>query len=152
MVVGSANTDFLIRGPNLPTAHGSIQHTPLGNAMPATTTNFEGVNNIDGVEPPDTNGDVGPNNYVQWVNLHYQVFDRTGTSLLGPSPGNTLWSGFGGSCEADNDGAATAVLATPVVLDGDAVLRFLTFDRRARCSILAMITQARENARPLFHL
>src|SRR5437016_12538915 len=51
--------------------------------------------------------------------------------------------------EADDEGAAaaTAVLLPAVVLDSDAVLRFLTFDRRARCSILSMITQARENAR-----
>jgi len=51
------------------------------------------------------------------------------------------------SLEPDSDGATTAVLSPPVVLDGAAVLRFLTFDRRARCSILSMVTQARENAR-----
>jgi len=72
--------------------------------MPSTSKNFEGINNIDGVLPPDTNGDVGPNNYVQWVNLHYQVFDRFGTSLLGPSPGNAVWAGFGGLCEFTNQG------------------------------------------------
>jgi len=72
--------------------------------MPNTSTNFEGVGNLDGVLPPDTNGDIGPHNYVQWVNLHYQIFDRTGTSLLGPSPGNTLWSGFGGLCDTTNQG------------------------------------------------
>jgi hypothetical protein len=90
-------------GANLPTA-GSIQTKAGAAAMPSTNTNFEGINNIDGVLPPDTNGDVGPNNYVQWVNLHYQVFDRTGASLLGPSPGNVLWSGFGGLCETTNQG------------------------------------------------
>jgi hypothetical protein len=72
--------------------------------MPSTSTNFEGINNIDGVLPPDTNGDIGPNNYVQWVNLHFEIFDRTGTSLLGPSLGNSLWSGFGGVCEFTNQG------------------------------------------------
>jgi hypothetical protein len=72
--------------------------------MPSTSTNFEGVNNIDGVLPPDTNGDVGPNNYVQWVNLQFEVFDRTGTGLLGPSQGNTLWAGFGGVCDTTNQG------------------------------------------------
>jgi len=91
-------------GTKLPTAPNSIQTSTGAAAMPSTSTNFEGINNIDGVLPPDTNGDVGPNNYVQWVNLHYQVFDRTGGSLLGPSPGNTLWSGFGGVCETTNQG------------------------------------------------
>jgi len=90
-------------GAKLPTA-GSIQISAGTAAMPSTSTNFEGINNIDGVLPPDTNGDVGPNNYVQWVNLHFQVFDKTGASLLGPSPGNALWSGFGGLCETTNQG------------------------------------------------
>src|SRR5262245_10535706 len=38
-------------------------------SMPGTIRNFEGVSNVDGVLPPDTEGDVGPNHYVQWVNL-----------------------------------------------------------------------------------
>jgi hypothetical protein len=56
------------------------------------------------VLPPDTNGDIGPNHYVQWVNLHYQIWNRAGVSLLGPSGGNTLWSGFGGLCQSTNQG------------------------------------------------
>src|SRR5438105_569014 len=91
-------------GAKLPTASKSIQMSPGAAAMPATSGNFEGVSNIDGVLPPDTNGDIGPNNYVQWVNLHFQIFDRTGASLMGPSAGNTLWSGFGGLCEFTNQG------------------------------------------------
>ncbi|HEX9546297.1 MAG TPA: hypothetical protein VF942_03120, partial [Acidimicrobiales bacterium] len=90
-------------GAKLPTA-GSIQTKAGAAAMPSTSTNFEGVNNIDGVLPPDTNGDVGPNNYVQWVNLQFEVFDRTGAGLLGPSQGNTLWAGFGGVCDTTNQG------------------------------------------------
>src|SRR5215212_1549262 len=27
------------------------------------------------VAPPDTTGDLGPNHYVQWVNLRYAVYD-----------------------------------------------------------------------------
>ena len=33
--------------------------------IPLPIQNFEGVNNVDGVLPPDTEGDVGPNHYVQ---------------------------------------------------------------------------------------
>ena len=94
----------LSTGPSLPTAPGSVQNSPIGISIPSTTNTFEGVNNIDGVLPPDTNGDVGPNNYVQWVNLHFEIWNRAGTSLMGPSPGNTLWSGFGGNCEFTNQG------------------------------------------------
>src|SRR5438132_14248964 len=95
-------------GPSLPTASGSIQTSPIGTAIPNTATNFEGVSNADNAAlfgpplynpplqpvPPDTNGDLGPNRYVQWVNLAYEIFDRAGNKILGPSPGNTPWSGF----------------------------------------------------------
>ena len=54
--------------------------------------------------PPDTNGDVGPNHYVQTVNTDFAVFSKTGTVLYGPVPINTLWSGFGGGCQTANDG------------------------------------------------
>ena len=91
-------------GAKLPTAPSSIQTSAGAAAMPSTSTNFEGVNNLDNVLPPDTNGDIGPNDYVQWVNLQFEVFDRTGASLLGPSQGNTLWAGFGTACETTNQG------------------------------------------------
>jgi len=32
------------------------------------------------------------------------VFSKTGALLKGPTAGNTLWSGFGGGCEINNDG------------------------------------------------
>jgi hypothetical protein len=47
------------------------------------------------VLPPDTNGDVGPQHYVQWVNLSFAVYDKSnGAILYGPADGSTLWSGF----------------------------------------------------------
>src|SRR5260370_41221330 len=47
-----------------------------------------------------------PNQYVQWVNESFAVFDKTtGVIATGfPKTGNTLWTGFGGGCEANNDG------------------------------------------------
>jgi len=73
-------------------------------AMPAPLQNFAGLGNRNGVYPPDTNGDVGPNHYVQAVNLSYQIFSKSGASLYGPANGNTIWSGFGGACETQNAG------------------------------------------------
>jgi len=74
-------------------------------AAPTTGSNFEGVGNVSGVLPPDTNGDVGPNHYVQIVNLAFAVFDRSnGQILYGPADNNTLWQGFGGPCESTNNG------------------------------------------------
>ena len=59
--------------------------------------------------PPDTNGAAGTTQYVQWVNAEYAVYDKnTGDRLLGPSPGNSFWTGFGGPCETSNDGDAIA--------------------------------------------
>jgi len=54
--------------------------------------------------PPDTTGDIGPNHYVQWVNSSYAIFSRTGTVLIPPTAGNSLWTGFGGICETNNSG------------------------------------------------
>jgi hypothetical protein len=81
--------------------------TPLA---PTVGLNFDGVGvglgaYADCCAPPDTNGDVGLNHYVQTVNLDYAVFNKTtGALVLGPTPINTLWSGFGGSCQTHNDG------------------------------------------------
>jgi hypothetical protein len=54
--------------------------------------------------PPDTNGSVGDNEYVQWVNQSFAVFDKAGHLKLGPTDGSALWHGFGGNCEHSNDG------------------------------------------------
>ncbi len=95
-------TRHMQRGPQIvdPVLQGDL----VGPAAPAAIHNFEGVPNLDGVYPPDTNGDVGPNHYVQMVNLHFQIWDKNGNSLYGPAANNTLWSGFGGPCETRNDG------------------------------------------------
>jgi hypothetical protein len=71
---------------------------------PSPSVNFDGLTNIDGVYPPDTVGEVGPNHYVQWVNSHFQVFNKSGVSVYGPAAGNAIWTGFGGPCETRNDG------------------------------------------------
>lgn len=55
--------------------------------------------------PSDPNGAVGATQYVQWVNTSFAVFSKsTGSVVMGPVAGNTLWKGFGGQCELQNDG------------------------------------------------
>jgi len=57
------------------------------------------------VAPPDTEGAVGDTQYVQWINLSFAVFNKgNGALLYGPASGNTLWQGFGGACQNDNNG------------------------------------------------
>jgi hypothetical protein len=83
-----------------------LQGTVSGASAPATAGDFEGVGNVNGVLPPDTQGDVGPNHYVQMSNLSFAIWDRNDISkpLYGPVNNNTLWQGFGGPCETTNDG------------------------------------------------
>jgi hypothetical protein len=57
------------------------------------------------IQPPDTNGDVGLNDVVTYVNLGWSVYDKdTGALTAGPFPGNSFWAGFGGPCEENNNG------------------------------------------------
>ena len=56
------------------------------------------------VLPPDTEGDIGRSHYVQMNNLVFEIFDKSGNSVLGPLPNNALWTDFGGLCESENDG------------------------------------------------
>lgn len=81
-----------------------VQSSNGREAMPAPLANFAGQPNVVGYIPPDTQGDVGPNHYVQWVNVTFAVYSKTGELLLGPIPGNTLWQGMGGPCDDCNDG------------------------------------------------
>src|SRR5438046_684465 len=90
--------------PQVPVKDPVVQRTFGALTMPAPIRNFNGLPNVDGVYPPDTNGDVGPNHYVQWVNTSFQIFDKAGTSLYGPAEGNTIWTGFGDPCETYNEG------------------------------------------------
>ncbi len=93
------------RGPKIPGFQDpALQNFHGASNMPAPENNFGGGDNTDSVLPPDTNGDVGPNHYVQWVNLHFTIYDKSGVKVYGPAAGNTLWTKFGGPCETTNDG------------------------------------------------
>src|SRR5262245_59897660 len=49
-----------------------------------------------GLFPADSNGAVGLNHYVQYVNTRIAIFRKDGTILRGPIPLTRLWRGFGG--------------------------------------------------------
>jgi hypothetical protein len=91
--------------------------TQIQAPMPSPGISFDGpeaddlpVVGLGRVAPPDTEGDVGPNHYVSFVNLVFEIFDKnTGTSILGPAKGSDLWIGFGGVCENNNDGDPIAL-------------------------------------------
>ena len=80
-------------------------------AVSAPLVNFEGIAGPDNIPilggipiPPDPDGDVGPNHYVQMVNTAWAVYSKTGTRLLGPASLASIWAGFEvPDCE-DNSG------------------------------------------------
>jgi hypothetical protein len=81
-----------------------VQRAAGPGLIPAPLFSFDGLTNVNSVIPPDTQGDVGRTHYVQWVNISFQIFTKSGVSVYGPAAGNTLWQGFGGVCETRNDG------------------------------------------------
>lgn len=66
-------------------------------------SDFDGVSNIDGVSPPDTQGDVSPNYYMQCVNLHTAIYDKSGNVVQSPFPTSNFWSGSGFDDRNDGD-------------------------------------------------
>ncbi len=77
---------------------GAVQASvPATGAIGATIANFEGLSNADNpfeVSPPDPNGEIGRNHYVEMVNIVFAIYSRSGTRLLGPLTLGTLWDGF----------------------------------------------------------
>jgi len=74
------------------------------NSISSPIKNWDGITNLNGVYPPDTEGDVSPDYYIQMVNLSFQIWDKSGNSLYGPVANNTLWNGFGDPWDGSNDG------------------------------------------------
>ncbi len=92
-----------------PTAHrtkaysadGVLQLFKPTPAIPAPLLTFEGLSNQDNfnvfgfrVNPPDPNGEIGRNNYVEMINLVFAVYDRAGNLVAGPIDTGSLWANF----------------------------------------------------------
>ncbi|MEE8390655.1 MAG: carboxypeptidase regulatory-like domain-containing protein, partial [Anaerolineae bacterium] len=108
------------RGGNAPAANNPavVQNWMGPDVMPAPIASFDGVDNQTTISPPDTEGDIGydpatgSKYYFQWVNLWYAIWDVTDPANPvqvyppggGFANGSTPWIGFGGYCEATNDG------------------------------------------------
>jgi len=100
------------RTANAPASLDPVVQSTQGTVnMPAPIINFEGIPHT-GVFPPDTNGVVGPNHYVQVVNAasvgtQVRVWDKAG-NLLYDFGMNNMWP--------DGDPCNTAGYGDPVVL------------------------------------
>src|SRR5213080_3234284 len=62
--------------------------------MPPPLLTFEGgaAAQFCGCAPPDSDGDVGPNHYVEPINVAFAVYDKTGTMLAGPITYNSFFA------------------------------------------------------------
>jgi hypothetical protein len=87
--------------PSQATAAQRAAATAASATIPSPSLTFEGMSNDDNIpvlgfqiSPPDPVGDVGPNHYVEMVNVNVSVYAKTGTRLLGPVSIGSLWNGF----------------------------------------------------------
>jgi len=87
----------------------------------AIGVNFDGIGSP-GYAPSDSNMAVGPNEIVEVVNVDFQVFNKTGGTIAGPTSIFNLFASLTGDCSANTDG-------DPVVL----------YDRAADRWVLSMI-------------
>jgi hypothetical protein len=98
-----------------------------GPNMPAPGQNFDGLSYVPfgAGFPPDTNGDVGPNHYIQTVNTSIGIYSKTGTQLCAfgfdDLFGSILVTPSGTPCDANNNG-------DPVVLYDAAADRWVITD------------------------
>ena len=79
--------------------------------IPGTLTSFKGLDFPGGGSagyPPDTVGDVGPNQFIQAVNTAFAVYSKSGTQLAATTFDN-FFGGTGTLCDDDNFGDPTVV-------------------------------------------
>lgn len=80
---------------------------PVSAPMPSPIANFAGLDfaNFGNGWPPDTNGDVGPNHYIQTVNTSLGIYNKVTGAPITRVSFNTFFPGPAGSpCDASNDG------------------------------------------------
>lgn len=114
------------------TSQGMRPPTGLVESFDGLGVGFEGPQGpATGRNPSDNSLAVGPGHIVQTVNSRMAIFDKTGRVLYGAVPTNTVFHGFGGACEASNN--------------GDAVVRY---DQLAERWLVVMPLFRRAPARP----
>ncbi|HEX7997150.1 MAG TPA: FG-GAP-like repeat-containing protein [Pyrinomonadaceae bacterium] len=84
--------------------------------LPTPSVVFDGNSNADNaslfgfrLSPPDTEGDVGPNHYVQVINLTIRIFDKVGTPLIPAKKFSTIFTALGAPCGAEDGGDPIAL-------------------------------------------
>src|SRR5213592_3231504 len=92
-----------------------VEQTEQGSRPPATlVASFDGLGvglqgphgRWEARNPSDNSLAVGRDYVFQIVNTRMALFRKNGEIVYGPVPTNTLFKGFGGACEAHNNGDA----------------------------------------------
>ncbi len=115
----------------------SLPVGPMGPLAPAPAPNavFEGLDrfNWGAGSPPDPNGDVGPNNYIQTVNTSIGVYRKSDGFQQAAFTFNTFMSqgSFGNLCDTNNF--------------GDPVVLYDSFEDRWMISDFAFLTDISGN-------
>jgi hypothetical protein len=80
-------------------ARQDFMGTMTGNKTPVV--NFDGQTSP--YYPPDCNGTIGPNHFMQTINCIYSIYDKAGTLVAGPTNMNLLFGGVPGANRNDGD-------------------------------------------------
>ena len=95
-------------------SQGALPGAALVASFDGLGVGFEGPQGAAALRNPSDNSlAVGPDHVMQTVNTRMAIFTKkgkrfesTGKVLYGPAPTNTVFKGFGGACEATNNGDA----------------------------------------------
>jgi hypothetical protein len=123
------NPEALPKGPD-PLYNLSRNRMPTNDIFPVV--NIEGIdqNSSGGSAPPDVNGDIGRDYYVEIVNAtFFRVFDKAGTPVSGLISANTIWSQVGQTSAGD-----------PILLYDQAVDRWLLTEFPSNNRVLVAIS------------
>jgi hypothetical protein len=93
-------------------SQGALPGAALVASFDGLGVGFEGPQGVAALRNPSDNSlAVGPDHIMQTVNTRMAIFTKkgkrfntTGKVLYGPAPNNTAFKGFGGACEATNNG------------------------------------------------
>src|SRR5881398_3504087 len=128
-----------IQGGSTSAPDPALQASPGTAAAPAAGLNFEGIGqgftgpsgafSVNSA-PPDPNGAVGPNHYVQIVNSDYAIFNKAGT----PSTGRCRRTRCGAASAAAASRTMTATRRSPTTAPQTAGSSSSSRSRRRRTS------------------
>jgi hypothetical protein len=91
------------------TTHGTRPAATVVQRFDGLGVGFEGPHGTANLRNPSDNTlAVGPNHVVQIVNTRMAIFTKQGKILYGPVETKNVFRGFGGQCEARNNGDAVA--------------------------------------------